>query len=357
MYQFTDSFDHYNTAFLNALSMYEAVNGTATISSAYARWPAVGSYPNQGVYISGSNSYLRKNLKSNQGTLIAFRTYGCAALPPSNPDFIIGFLDVGTLQCFLGVTPLGALQFYTQSFTGLATAIGPASANGLIAPSSKPNHGIEIQVTFSASAGSVECYLDGALVIALTGSLNTIKSANAYANQVQIGSGGSGFSPTNGDYCDYLRVWDSTGSYQNVPVGYDVRKLTKLPQGAGDYTQWTANGAASDWQCVDDASPDGDSTYVSSAGLNYDSYAMGTSGLSGVPSQVVVKSYVRKDDGATRTLQTGVRSGSSNGLGSAATMGSTYAWVDGCISVDPATGSPPTAAAADAFQHLKYESA
>jgi hypothetical protein len=237
-------------------------------------------------------------------------------------------------------------------FVGGTSGVLASSANGLLSATTVPSHGIEVKVTFSATVGTVECWLDGALVIALTAGLNTIATANAYANQVAIGYvTGIGYDR----YCDYFRVWDNTGSYQNAPIGYDVRKLTKLDAGAGFYSQWTANGATYTWQCCDDASPDGDTTYASSSGLNYDSYAMGTSGLAGVPSQVVVKSYARKDDGATRTLEIGVRSGTSNGLGSAFTMGSTYAWVDGCISLDPATGSPPTAAATDAFQFLKYE--
>jgi hypothetical protein len=355
-YQFTDSFDYYNTAFLQAGSMWETILGYPTISTAYARFPAIGSYPNQGVSLWAS-SYpqgMRKNLKSNQASLIAFLSYGAAGgLPSTGYIGIVSLLDAGTCQITLALTPTGALQFVNYA----GTPIGPASASALIAVSTVPNHGIEIAVTINGSTGSIECWLDGAIVIALTTGLNTQHSANAYANQIQVGvqSGNFGMSGGGGVLTDYVRVWDTTGSYQNAPVGHDVRKLTKLPIGAGALTQWTANGAASDWDCVNDASPDGDTTYVSSSGLNYDSYAMGSSGLSGVPSQVVVKSYVRKDDGATRTFQIGVRSGSSNGLGTAVTVGSSYQWVDGCISVDPATSSPPTAAAADAFQHLKYE--
>ena len=221
-------------------------------------------------------------------------------------------------------------------------------------PSSVPNHGIEVDVTFSGSAGSVQCWLDGTLVIPLTGGLNTIKTANAYANQVGWGAFSLSSQPV-GDYSDYLRVWDATGSYQNVPLGYDVRKLTKLPQGAGALTGFTPSAGAN-WACVDDATPDGDTTYVSSsAASTEDAYDMGSSGLSFIPSMVVAKSYARKDDGATRSLQVGVLSGSSQGLGTAATMSSSYGWVSACISVDPATGVPPTAAAADSFEHLKNE--
>ena len=66
--------DSYNTTQLQAGIYYENVgigNGsTPIVSSAYARNAAIGSFPNQGVHLD-TNAYLRKNLKSSQGTLIA----------------------------------------------------------------------------------------------------------------------------------------------------------------------------------------------------------------------------------------------------------------------------------------------
>jgi hypothetical protein len=346
-YQFADTFDHYNTAFLTGLGLYELVNGSPVISSAYARFPAVGSYPNQGIYLNAGAGLVRKNLKSNQANLIAFFSLGCA-LPGSNYCTLISFYDNGTLQCSLDVTSTGALAFYR------AGTLLVSSSAGLIQSTSVPAHGIEVQIVFHGSAGTVQCWLDGVQVIPLTTGLNTIQSANAYANQVGLGYAyGTGCAI----YSDYLRVWDNTGSYQNAPLGLDRRKLTKLPASAGDLTQWTPNGAASNWQCCDDASPDADTTYVSSNGNNYDSYGMGTSGLGLAPSMVVAKSCVRKDDANSRSIQIGVRSSGTNGLGAAFSVGTSYAITDACISVDPATGVPPTAAAADAFQHVKYESA
>jgi hypothetical protein len=345
--QFVDPFDHYS----DTTTMYEQVVGTPVISSAYARFPTIGSYPNKGVKLPGGSGRIRKNLKSNQGTLICFFSYG-GPLPTSSWNAILSFYDNGAWQASIGVTSTGAIVVYQGS--GGSGVFQVSSALGLLSSSVVPSHGIEVQIVIAASgAGSVQVWLDGNQVINASG-ISTAQSGNNYANQAALGY----VSGTGADiYCDYFRVWDNTGSYQNAPIGYDTRKLTKLPTGAGGLTAWTANGAAANWQCVSENPPDDDTTYVSSAGLLSDSYAMGTSGLTGVPSMVCVKSRVRKDDGATRTLQIGVRSGSSNGLGSAYTMGSTYAWVDGFISVDPATGSPPTAAAADAFQHLKTESA
>jgi hypothetical protein len=351
-YQFADSMDHYNTALLAALGVYELVGGTPLISSSYARFAQVGSLPNQGLFLPG-NAGVRKNLKSNQATLIAFLSFGSAALPISGQQAVISFHDNGNPQVVLCVSPTGAIQF-GNPFGSVFTPIGPSSALGVIAPAptTAPNHGIEIRVVIDGTNGSVQCWLDGNMIIPLTSGLNTKTTANAYANQVQLGEMG-GFLSAN-TYCDYLRVWDTTGSYQNAPVGYDCRKLTKLPTGVGALTGWTPNGAAANWQCVDDNPPDEDTTYVSSGGLNSDSYAMGSSGLSGVPSMVVVKSRVRKDAG-TPTLQIGVRSGSSNGLAAAATIATTYGFIDACISVDPATGLPATAAASDAYQHLKFQ--
>jgi len=358
-YQWADTWDYYNTAYLLAGNVWETIAGShAAISSSYARFAQVGSYPNQGLFLPGptNSSGIRKNLQSNQGTLIAFLSFG-AGISAGGP--IISFLDNGTLQCYLGSTASGQLQFYTEAFTFNPVAIGPPSAAGLLSIVTAPNHGIEIKIVFGKSGtGSVVCYLDGKVVIPLTTGLTTALTANNYANQVGLGANGNGYVNAASMYSDYVRVWDTTGSYQNALTGNDAQKLTKLPQGIGAFSQWSPNGAAQNWECVDDASPDGDSTYVSSTGTLTDSYAMGSAGFIIAPTMTVARSLVRKDDSATRTLQVGVLStGGAQGLGSAAAVGSSYAYTDACISVDPATSLPPTAAAADAFQHLKFEAA
>jgi hypothetical protein len=201
-------------------------------------------------------------------------------------------------------------------------------------------------------------YLDGALVIPLTTGLTTSASGNAYANQAGIGNfGGGGYAGQQvGMYSDYFRVWDSTGSYQNAAVGNDCRKLTKLAVGAGAYTQWTAVGQATNWQAASQNPPNPTVDYVFSNGNNYDAYATAQAGFTVPPNMTVVKTYAEKTDSVTRAVEIGVVSGSTNGLGSPITLGSSYAFIDTCISVDPVTGNPPTAAAADAFQILRYES-
>ena len=69
--------------------------------------------------------------------------------------------------------------------------------------------------------------------------VNTAFSGDAYANQLQVNDSGSG---NPGAYFDDVRVWDSTGSTQNAPIGAsleDSRLITKLPSGAGALTQFS----------------------------------------------------------------------------------------------------------------------
>jgi hypothetical protein len=350
-YIFVDTFDAYSLDFLS--SVYDTVsniNGnTIAMSSAYTRFPAIGSFPNQGIHL-WYGSLIRKNINPAYRAgdlaliLIPFFTFG-GQIPSSGYSPLITFWMDGTIVNSLVLTAGGALSFYA----GSSPVTGGSTPNGLIRSTSAPTYGIELSIQLGP--GIVTLWVSGVEVLTFTNPYigNSVDQVSLGGSQ-GWGAGGSGDM-----YCDYFRLWDASGSYQNAAVGYDCRKLTKLPSGAGSFTQWTPNGASSNWQCVDDLDPDGDSTYVSTAATNYDSYSMGSAGLAGIPSMVVARSIARKNDALTRKLQNGVLSGSSKGLGTAATLSTVYSIYDTCISVDPATGAPPLAAAADAFQHLKYE--
>lgn len=350
MFQFCDTFCTINST---TQAPYEATSGTITYSSSYARFAAPAGCQSGGVKIAASSS-LRKNLSSNQATLIAFCSFGALALPGSGNSTVMAFLDNGTCQCLLAVTPSGQLQFYNGG-SGGTVAIGSPSASGLISSSSAPAHGIEVQVTINSSTGSVSCWLDGVQVIHSTG-LNTQQSANAFANQAQLsGVSGSQGNNNEGFYTDYFRVWDSTGSTQNAALGTDRQPITKLPSGAGTNTNWTPNGLTHNYQCVSVVPPSG-SDYVSASGSGViDDYAMPVAGISTAPSMVVAQSYYEKTDANTRTYTTGVLSSGSSGVGNTFTANSSLTWVQNCIATDPATGVTWTAAGADAAHFLHEE--
>lgn len=341
-YQFCDSFDHYNSA----ASMYEFVSGTITYSTSFRRFAPPSGLPGQGIQASG---YVRKNMKSNQATFIIFFAFNLPSLggggAHGNP--ILTVYDNGQEQWSLVVFSSGAIGIIRSNIGAVQVQTGPS----VVAPNQW--YGCEIAVTINASAGTAQVWLGGIQVINTTG-LNTQVSANAFGNQVGIGDINN--AGLNKPLLDDFRVWDNTGSHQNAIVGSDVMQITKLPSGAGTNTAWTPNGAAANWQCVDDNPPDGDTTYVSSAGLLTDDYAMPSASLPAAPTMVVAKSLARKDDANTRALEVGVLSVASTSFGSPFTMSSSYAWCDSCIPLDPNTSAVWTAAGADAAHHAKFES-
>lgn len=337
-YLFSDGFDNYTTL----SQLWEGVQGTPTIASANARFSTAG-ITSQGVKFA-QNSWGRKNLPSNYASIIV----GFAYLMPAMPGSFTGIVtldDTNTTQIYLAVTASGAFQFY-RGTPNTGTAIGSASAGGLIAPNQW--HFLEIVVTIDPSAGAVALYIDqpasgGTAAINSTG-LNTRTTTNSSCNQVRIGDYNV-FTPSFDD----IYVLDTTGSSPlNGRLG-DQRIITKMPNGVGALTNWSVTGSAANWSAVNEIPPDDDTSYVSSntAGQQ-DSYAMQSASITATPNFVVVR--VRKDDASAHTCQALVRSGGTVGLGTAFTVPSSYAYFDSLFVNDPNTGSPWTGSAADSTQ-------
>lgn len=348
LYQDCDGFDDYTTA-----SQRWTVNGTApTYSSAYARFAPPSGLPGLGIYMPAL-SYMTRTLQSNQATLIGKVAYYPLAYHGAGvgATAIMGF-DNSNPNTLTALTfhASGAVQLWTQwqsPYAVLRYASGPSVMSPL------NWYGVEWLVTLDSSgAGVLKVWVNGFQLINASG-LVTCPSGMTYGNRVWLAD-----NSCPGVYFDDFRVWDNTGSTQNAPLGTDSRLVTKVPSGVGAATNFTPNGAAANWQCVDDIPPDDDTTYVSGAASGLiDSYAMPSAGFTAAPSMVVARSRVRKDDGATRSLNIGVSSSGAVGVGSSIVAGSTYANVDSCIALDPNTSAAWAAAAADAAQHYKQETA
>jgi hypothetical protein len=343
-YHLWDGFDNYN----GSSQVWSAVLGTLTYGSGFARFATPTGLLGQGLKFGGGTSWIQWNMVSNQPTMI----FGFGIFIPQFPlvgaSQFLRFMDVGTGQCGLEFNSSGSILL-NQGFSGatLAITVPGVMTTGIW-------HWLDVVITINNTTGAIQVYLDqpagGAPV--LTGSgLNTRSTANNSMNQFAIGDFGNVF---NGMQIDDFHAHDITGAAPNAILG-DSRIYTKKANGAGFSTLWTPNGAAANWQCSDEAPPDGDTTYnASNTPGAIDGYAVPTVPLSVAPNGLVRRSYVRRDDAGPHTFQNGIRSGSSNGLGSAFTVPSTYAWTDNntCYVNDPATGSPFTAAAADAVQMI-----
>lgn len=334
-YIFADGFDNYTTP----TQVWDSLIGTATISAANARFSS-GSTTAQGIAIS-QNSGITKNFVNTTTIIVGF-AYWVTTL---GTNFVFTqFFDNGTVQCGLGVTNAGALQLFRGSGSG--SPIGAASANGLIQNNSWTY--VEIQITFSATVGTIQVWLNGGSspVLNNTG-LNNITTANAFCNQFRIGElSNQGILPKFDD----AYIFDTTGTTQNAHLG-DTKIITKMPSGAGASTQWTLNGAATNWQCVNEIPPNDDTSYVSDQTAGHiDLYATQSASLSGTVGFFVTRHRWRKDDANVHTIQPIIQSNVTQATGTTATLGSSYQYFDNIFVNDPNTAAPWLAAAADAAQ-------
>lgn len=286
----------------------------------------------------GFTSQLTRNLTANAGTLICGFAFRADTLPTSTRN-VFSFGDGGTAQVTLMLTSAGALTL-TANGTQIA-----ASANAVIGAGTWAY--VEVKSTFSATAtGSAVLRVNGSQVASVT-NVRTTSDSNAYANQVSWYGGYSGYYSIDDVY-----LCDSSGT-QNNDFNGDCKVLVLQPSGAGKDTGWTKVGTpTTNYACVNDTTPDGDTSYVGSgvAGTT-DTYAM--TSLPGTVAQVLgVQTFLdaRKDDSATRQIAPVIGDGTTDVTGSTVTLGSSYAYTLQCYDKDPVSSSTWTPAIVNARQ-------
>jgi hypothetical protein len=260
--------------------------------------------PNTG---GGGGNWLQKGFAGQQivGAAFGFRI----SLVPANVLPIVAFIDASTTQMDLRVGLDGSLSL-TRNGTILAT-----TAAGIISQNIYNHIEVKFKIA-SGTSGTYDLWLNG--VNRLTSSAaNTQATANASANVFQIGPALSAGGSYNCDYDDII-VYDGQATDANGfpditgPIG-DCGLVWLLPTGAGTTTQWTPD-TGSNYARVNEATPDGDTSYVSDANVgDIDTYAMADlpANITAVKS-VAVCHYARKTDTASRSIAAELRSGGTN---------------------------------------------
>jgi hypothetical protein len=293
--RFADSFGHYAWADVLAKWTTNTITSNTqidTTSSRYSGVPALRFSGNPG-------GELAKTLDSQATWIVGFG-YRSNATPTTNKS-LVTFLDSATTHVDLRHTTGGQL-----TFTRNGTAIG---STGTTVLSSNVWYYIEVKVTIAdAPSGVASCRINGVSELAQT-TLDTRNAANASANRIQI----VGTNTTYAGGMSDLYICDATGGVNDDYLG-DVRIACLFPTGAGNSTQYTPS-AGSNWQNVDDATPDGDTTYNESSTTSHvDLFA--TSNLPTVPTGnvkgVQFLTYDRKTDAGARTLRHVVRTNSND---------------------------------------------
>jgi len=173
--------------------------------------------------------------------------------------------------------------------------------------------------TPNAGADEIELRIDGSSVFSTsTGSISTAASFVAVGGNIQAEA------QTQGDwYWSDLAINDDQGTFQNSWPGSGAHAPMR-PDGTGTFDEPTPNGAANNWDCVDEAVPDNTTTYAN-MGTNSASWAAAGSrllmtlqsaasagiGASDVIACVAVGVIWSSATAATSQAQPGLRSGGS----------------------------------------------
>lgn len=307
-----------STVFADYLGKWSATAGNGAIG------PANGRFGN-GHRITSTGSWIRNF--DNQATWIVGFAAKLDNLPGS-AQAAVHFTDGGTTHCGLGVADTTGLLFAWRGTTG--TVLGTASA---AVPVGSWCY-IECKVTIGDSPnGAFAIRLNGVTVLNLTGQ-DTRNAGNASANGVRISLSNTGIS-----YVDDIYICDAIGTTNNDFLG-DCKVEQVLPTGAGASTLWTPS-AGSNYQCVDDVPPNGDTDYVSSATAGQtDTYAFGDLGVaSGTVKAVQATVNARKDDAGSRSLAVVARPGSTDRVGATQAVGDSYAGYTEIWNTNPDTAA------------------
>ena len=301
---FWDSFDHYATAHL--AYKYTSVGGSATIG-------AYGRHGTNGLQIaSAANSYVRRALPTTPTTFaMGMAIYNVTM--PSPGEELFSVADGSTYQPMVFLNNDGSLSLYR----GLSTEID-ISAPGVF--SEAQYHYVELKATIG-NAGTAEVWVDDIRVINFAG--DTQETGNNWITQIKLGHYGAA---VNTRWYDDLYVCDMSGSYCNDRLG-DIRVIALFPDADGVHTDWTPSAGADHYAMVDEADPDDDATYNSSATptdrdtFEFDDLPVGIAGTVHAACAVICS---RKDDAGTRTLEPSVRVGGTDYDGTPVNIPNTY---------------------------------
>lgn len=330
---FVDGFDHYETA---DLARKWTSSSNASIAAGAARYGAGGLRLSSAAF----GAYVSRGFGARASWIV-----GCAFKVNSfaTETVVIGLRDAGSYQVQLRIQTNGLLRLVRGNDSATL-------ATGSTALSSGSWYYLELKATINDATGSYTVRINGATEFSGS-SADTQATGTATADEVVLGYAGAGAGVSaNHDYDD-VYVADTTGPPNNDVLG-DCRVETLYPSGAGAAAAWTPNGAGSNYDCVDEAAPDDDTTYVSSStATQKDTYAAGD--LSGTPDSikgVQTVLMVRKDDAGTRTFAAVIRSGGADYDGTSVNVTTDYLCYPEVRETDPATSAAWTASGVNALE-------
>jgi len=280
-----------------------------------------------------------------QATWIVGFSYRPNTLPASS-QVIVAFFDSAVNHVTFNLKADGTIEVRRGTVAGTVLATSTAVL------SAATTYYLEFKVTIDDSVGVAQLRVNGVLDATLDFAGDTRNAGNASANQIQYQQQASSARTVDQDDLYILDGTTGDADQPNNDFLNDVRVEALLPSGAGTTTQWTPS-AGSNYQNVDDAAPNGDTDYNSTATVNNeDTFAMGNlATATGVVQGCELINYARKTDAGSAVLAPVLRISGVDYVGSDDALGTGYTYQsDQVYDVSPATGIPFTIAEINAIE-------
>lgn len=341
-----DSFDHYGTLARLTDGVYAEVNIGCSLQNTGARTGTYCIRQGGNAFNSAVQSNFRRVFGGPKTVVGVAAAFFYAALPTlNNGQRIFQFMDAANLtQISVCLQSTGIIEVFRGDMT---TSLGATATPAITANAYQH---VECMVLFSQTVGTVEIRVNGVTVLSLSGK-DTCATANVESSQIYIGGGFPAGSLTFGQTIfDDLFAWDDTGSYNNTFIG-DRRVITLFPDSNTATADWTAVGAASGYECIDEANPNDDTDYISAATVgNVSQFGLQNlpSGIS-IVSAVVMVERARKTEAGLANTKISLVSGGSSVAGADKPLTEIYTYRQDVFPINPATAAPFTAAEVDAL--------
>ena len=210
-----------------------------------------------GFTTNGARKVWPSALTTKNGIMFNFN---CAALPILSNSFVLwqvyDFAMAQQLNFIL--QPTGAIEVKRGTAAG-GTRVA-ISANNVVVPGNYPR--IQLACKIHGSTGLVQGEVNGVSIFNNTG-INTASSANIETSQFAILISPTGVSVGN-TYLDNLVPWYDDGGDNSDMLAEKVCHTFYMNADTAD-TDWIRNTGASDYEAIDDTTPDdisGTGTYI-----------------------------------------------------------------------------------------------
>lgn len=247
---------------------------------------------------------------------------------------LVSFLNAdGTVVCCVVLNPSAGFTVKRGSYS---TGASLGSSNGGLVFSNVWNY-IEVEFTRHASAGAVNIYVNGALVLSLSG-------VNTGADDIVAVGIASG--KINLSYFDDYYITDTATRIGECKIDMLV------PNADTAQKDFTPLSGVDNFAMVDELPVDGDTSYVTADTTgSADLYA--TAGLADTPSNIYAvqaRVWAKKTDTGIRSVEANIKSGASLAEGTPYVLSTGYSIAHSIHEVDPATSAAWTKSGVDAAQ-------